>query len=343
MNLNATPRVRRNGTLVGARRYLNFTDSSTVSWAGIALDLVNGEIDMVAALAGASAIVLAAWIDPSFGNGSDGNVTLGSNTTLVRDMQYNTLDLNGFNLDADGYRIRCRVLKNSGGVATISNSGDSAVNRVGGSGTQAHSLGNGASGSNGGTSGASGTNGTARTASWPATVLGGTAGDGGAGGASGAGQSGGSAGAAGPINWTSGTPSYGGAYFMDMTWSTTTVNAVNGGGGGGGGGAAAAGGSAGGGGGAGGGVCTVHAHTLHTTASSIVIAADAGNAGNVAGTNAGGGGGGGGGYSKLVYQVAQGSLPTMSSAAGSGSTAVGTGVNGNNGGTGVSEIWQLGT
>lgn len=287
--------------------------------------------------------VLAAWVDPSFGDSSDGNVTLGSNITLVRDMEYGTLDLAGFNIDCNGYRIRCRRLKNTGGACTISNNGDSAVNRVAGAGPQAHSLGNGVAGGNGGTSGAAGTNGVARSASWGATITGGNTSDGGAGGASGAGQAGGAKGDATAINWTSGTPSKGGTYFVDMTWSTTAVNAVNGGAGGGGGGASAAGGSAGGGGGGGGGVCTVHAHTIESSASTITIQANAGNAGNVAGTNAGGGGGGGGGYAKLVYQVALGTLPTVEAKKGTGTAAVGTGVAGSDGNDGITEIRRLGT
>lgn len=341
MNLASLPRIRRNGTLVGARRAINFTDSSTVTWGTTADDAGNREIDVVA-LTNAAAIVLPGWVDPSYGNASDGDVTLSGNIVLVRDMQYDTLDLNGFSIDADGYRIRCRRLQSTAGGGTISNDGDSAVNRVAGAGTQAHSLGNGTSGGNGGTSGASGTGGAARTASWPATILGGNAGDGGAGGASGAGQSGGAKGDAQVVNFTSGTPSYGGAYWTDMTWLTTAVNAVNGGAGGGGGGASAAGSSAGGGGGAAGGVVSVHAHTLAASASGITIQANAGSAGNVAGTNAGGGGGGGGGYVKLVYQVAEGGLPTVRALAGNGTAAVGTGVAGGNGNDGYTETIQLG-
>lgn len=288
--------------------------------------------------------VLAAWVDSTFGDASDGDVTLGSNITLTRDMNYDTLDLAGFSIDADGYRIRARRLENSGGSCVISNNGDSAVNRVAGAGTQAHSLGNGTSGGNGGTSGAAGTAGAARTASWPATVLGGNAGDGGAGGASGAGQTGGAKGDATAITWTSGTVGgQGGAYWTDLTWVTTTVNAVNGGAGGGGGGASAAGGSAGGGGGGAGGVTQVNVHTIAANASTVTIQANGGNAGNVAGTAAGGGSGAGGGFAKLIYQVALGTLPTVEALAGSGTNGVGTGVNGGNGNAGVTEIRRLGT
>lgn len=331
-------RVRRNGTLVARRSTLDFTDSSTVSWASVADDTGNKEVDVVGT--GEAAIVLAGWVDPSFGNGSDGDVTLGSNTTLTRDMQYNTLDLAGFTLTTDGYRVRCRRLKNSTGSGQIVNSGQAATGRIGGGGTNARTLGNGTSGGSGGVA-AAGAAGAARTNSWPATITGGNAGDGGAGGASGAGQAGGAGGSATAVSLGSSTNGYGGTWWMDLTWQPNIL-AVNGGAGGGGGGGAS--GSTPGGGGGGGGVVAVHAHTMEASVTTLSIHADGGNAGNASlGAQAGGGGGGGGGYVKLVYQVAEGGLPTLSATAGSAGTGLGSGSAGSAGNDGLTEAIQQGT
>ena len=54
---------------------------------------------------------------PVFGDGSDGDVTLVGNTTLSRDMLYNSLDTSGFSLDCGGYRIFVKnTLTNSGTI-----------------------------------------------------------------------------------------------------------------------------------------------------------------------------------------------------------------------------------
>lgn len=82
-----------------------------------------------------------------FGDGSDGNVTLGGNTTITRDMYYNNLTIPlTYTLNTDGYRVYVK--------GTLTRSGTGYIYNNGGNG------GNGGDGSSAG----SGTGGTAGTA-----------------------------------------------------------------------------------------------------------------------------------------------------------------------------------
>lgn len=109
-----------------------------------------------------------------FGNGSDGDVTISTNTNLTRDMYYNNLTINtGITLNPSGYRI---FVKN-----TLTTNGTGKIAR------------NGNNGGNGGTASAGyqatgGTAGTAGAALAGGSIAGGVAGTAGSvGGASGAG------------------------------------------------------------------------------------------------------------------------------------------------------------
>jgi len=62
-----------------------------------------------------------------YGDGSDGNITISSNTTLVRDMQYNNLTINSGNiLNTAGYRVRVLdTFLNNGTIVDNSDTGGS--------------------------------------------------------------------------------------------------------------------------------------------------------------------------------------------------------------------------
>lgn len=75
-----------------------------------------------------------------FGDGSDGNITISSNTTLTRDMNYDTLTVtSSARIDVDGYRIYCKTALTGDGTGIISMNGaspvSSSVGGVGSSGT----------------------------------------------------------------------------------------------------------------------------------------------------------------------------------------------------------------
>ena len=283
-------------------------------------------------------------VHPCYGDATDGNVTLVANTTLTRDMQYDTLDLAGFSIDTDGFRIRCRKLLNSGGACSITRNGGNASGSTGGSMT-GQSLGRGSNGGNGSGGGSNGSPGIARGNCWGRMRDGGTVCAGGAGGASGGGQNGGGAGTVTAPNANVGQegPS---AYFEGILsacggvdTATSSLNNLHGGAGGGGGGATAN--SIGGGGGCGGGVLGVWAR--YVEAPSVTLTANGGQGGNgnlSTGSGAGGGGGGGGGFVLLVYQF-QKTLPTLQALGGSFGTGAGTGSNGSVGTAGSTLTKQV--
>jgi hypothetical protein len=227
-----------------------------------------------------------------FGDGSDNNVTLGSNTTLSRDMYYNDLNMNGFTLNTNGYRVL--IAGTLSGTGTISNNGGNASGTTAGTAAGTGTIGGGAAGGAGGGVSAAGSAGSGVPA---LTRIGATAGAGGAG----TGFGGGAAGsatvpAAGQGGFTSGS------YFGPMCSPITGMigrdllgTAMRGGNGGGGGGGSASG--TGGGGGGGGGVLLVG---VNAVTGSVNFQAKGGNGGNAT-TNGGGGGGGGGGYIYFVY------------------------------------------
>lgn len=63
--------------------------------------------------------------NPFIGQGQDGNVTISANTTLTRDMYYDTLVVNaGIRLSANGYRIFAKTSVTVNGI--VSNNGTNA-------------------------------------------------------------------------------------------------------------------------------------------------------------------------------------------------------------------------
>ena len=69
--------------------------------------------------------------DSIYGSGMDGNVTISSNTTLTRDMHYNTLTIDpGIVLDTAGYRVFVRNVLAM--AVSSSNQSDTKIGRVGG-------------------------------------------------------------------------------------------------------------------------------------------------------------------------------------------------------------------
>lgn len=256
------------------------------------------------------------------GDGSDGIVTITTDTTLVRDMYYDTLTINPtINLYPNGFRIFCLNTLTCNGI--INRNGNNAVGNTAGAIQPAGTLGSGSAGGVGGGAGA----GTAGTAA--ANSLGGSAGSGGAGAAGG----GGAAGTNSPPSAATGGQEVfktaRQALAGQIAGATPTLALGGSGGGGGGGGGVAA---SGGGGGGGGGPMLVVARTLTGTGS---LSAHGGDGGNAPGVNGGGGGAGGGGVIVTISQndVTATSL-TFDVAPGAVGSGNGTGVGGNPGGAG---------
>ena len=284
------------------------------------------------------------------GTRADGSVTISSNTTLTRDMNYDVLTVQtGVVLKTDGYIVRARkiVLQGSG---RLDNSGvnGGAVNSwdlgpalasrsLGGSGVGAYGTalegptGNGNAGPNAGSL---------------TRAAGGVGGSGGAGGAGPSGTSGGASGAAGAIT----NSYYCGSLCPESIERGDTI--VLGGTGGGGGGAGTpdgtypwSGGSSGGS-GSGGGVMVILCDELDvSSASAGCIRARGGNAAFGTSTwsslnagGAGGSGGGGGGYIHGFFGKVTGTLSNAldcdGGAGSAGTNGHGTGVGGVGGGGG---------
>lgn len=264
-----------------------------------------------------------------FGLASDGIVTISSNTTLVRDMYYQSLTINpSVILSTNGYRIfSVDSIVNNG---TIDRSGNNAIANAGGVALAVGTIGLGTAGGAGGGVGA----GTAGTN--VATSLGGTAGSGGTGAA-------GAAGNAGVTILL--TAVQGGLEAMQsirmaqvaqtLGTTPTIINGGAGGGGGGGGGVAAS----GGGGGGGAGVIVISTRSL--TGSGLICACG-GNGASAPGVNGGGGGAGGGG---VIITITENDVTatglTLSVAPGTVGSGNGTGLSGNAGTVG--RIYRLRT
>lgn len=91
---------------------------------------------------------------PNFGDGSDGDVTISSNTSLSSDMFYNNLTVNaGFTLNPNGYRIFVKGTLTVNSTGIVARDGQNGGN--GGAGTNAVS-GVGSTANNGGTAGTAG-------------------------------------------------------------------------------------------------------------------------------------------------------------------------------------------
>lgn len=216
-----------------------------------------------------------------FGSGIDGDVGIGSNTTLARDMYYANLTVSsGFTLTTAGFRIFVRGTLNL--IGKIERNGNDATSASGASALSNGTCGIGTAGGQGNQI-AAGAAGTANTNSF-----------GGAGGAGGSGSfAGGAAGAiAAPAETNGGTGVWRAgpaASRPEACISVTRITGGSGGGGGGGGGAGLSGGGAGG----GAGTIILCAQYITGTGSIEAIGGD-GYQGAIAG-GAGGGGGGGGG------------------------------------------------
>ena len=250
-----------------------------------------------------------------FGDGSDGNVTISSNTDLTRDMFYDDLTIdNTYTLSTKGYRIFVKgILTNNG---TIERTGNNTSSSLGGAALTAGSLGESAKGGNGRAGGAGvGFPGDSLTSSF--------GGNGGGGGAT-TGYNGGSGGTT-----TAPTAAIGGfktlPFAVILKEIESTVIKITGGAGGGGGARRAGGGGDGGGGGGGGGVLLIVAKTIIN--SSGTISANGGDGANGSLPEGGGGGGGGGGVLILIYN----SLTTGTETANGGAFGTGQGVAGQDG------------
>lgn len=192
------------------------TTGLSVGATGIAIDIINNsspdfdEGDKVIRL-DENGVIPRRFLNENFGDGSDGNAVISSNTSLSADKQYNNLTINaGVTLNASGYKIFVKgTLLNNGTIANNGGNGGAGgagqVNNGGGSGGSAGSGGagntlaaglNGKIGGAGGNSSLNGNAGSAGDAKNPsATGVNGVAGVAGGNGLSG--MIGGSAGGAG--------------------------------------------------------------------------------------------------------------------------------------------------
>lgn len=281
-----------------------------------------------------------------FGGGFDGDVTITSAVSIVRDMYYNNLTISGSGvINASGYRIfvagtltvsgsivggRINRLGNAGANSTTQTGGGAAGGQVarffgGSTGAQA--------GANGGNAGGAGSNAVANTGN--TGNLGGDAGDSGDGGA---GTSAAGGVGAAPALIAAADTVINNRYSDFFYRNAAVVTGGAGGQGGSGGGGGTGNGGGGGGGGGGGTIVWVAARTLDISAATgVILASLGGNAGNGAtlalgggGGGGGGGAGGGGGYCFFAYKnLIGGPLSTFIDVSG------GRGGNGGNGGTGA--------
>lgn len=300
-----------------------------------------------------------------FGDGSDGDVTISSDTDLARDMFYNNLTVNnGITLSSKGFRVFCAGTITLTGTGKISGTGavGTAGGNTGGAGgggaavagyTHATAGSNGGAGAN--LNGGNGTGGAAVT---------GFGSNGAAGGAGGTGVgSAGTAGAAGTLTPSAAASGNFRSLQNLLLWrlfpdgSSPVAIKYHGGAGGGGAGAGGNAGNSEGGGGGGGGASgygiLVAGRTITGTGNIESKGGNGGNGGNgnVAGSNSrGGGGGGGGGAGALVCVVYgnnaswSGNIVVTGGTGGTGGTGQGgggTGSSGSNGPDGVAIQLQI--
>lgn len=263
-----------------------------------------------------------------FGDGSDGDVTLSSNVTVAKDMYYNNLDVGGFSLNANGWKIFVKDTLTMGG-GKIHFNGNSASGRTGGAALVANTLGRGAAGTNGISTGGS----------YGGQSIGDSlGGSGGSGGASSTITSFGNGGTANGLNALNG-----GSHCVTSLPHCLTMRAPNSGTIIQGGASGAAGtpsinnGTFGGGGGGGGGVVLVSANVLSGTGTLEARGGD-GGVGTSNGINGAGGGGGGGGGAVVLISTTDPSTTGISvdvsgGPGGSGGTNAQAGNSGTSGST----------
>jgi len=266
-----------------------------------------------------------------FGAGSDGDIIITSNTSLLRDMYYDNLTINtGVTLNSNGFRIFIKNTLNTVGTGKIASNGNNGGNGGNGTGsggiagiaaTQAYTTGTlpvpltGATGGTGGIDSSTGTAGTAGTALAKALTLENSV-AGGTGGTGGGGIAGGTGGAGAATTTAMFTPPN--ALFtaiynlFDLVAGTVIQYGIapsSGGGGGGGGGTGGScptcSGGGGGGSGSSGGVVWIAAKTITnlTTEAKGGVGGQGGNDNSVSGGGGvgGGGAGGNGGTIILIY------------------------------------------
>lgn len=285
----------------------------------------------------------------SFGDGSDGSVTISSGTTtLTRDQYYNNLTMSGTGkLVTNGYNVFVKGILDLtaaavGAIQWNGNNGGNASGATGGSAPTAQP-GGVVMDISPGIAGATATTGNGTSGGTPAAYNG----NGGIGGASGSGGTGTSGG--GGNASAARTPAVNIAvnrYETQFLQGTILI----GGGAAGSGGASGAGdatntGGGGGAGGNGGGIVSIFANLILKSASTPAGAIQAnggqgGNGGNTSAGVTGGGGGGGGGaggwvyiaYNFLAGPVITGLIQTMGANGGNGGNGTGAGATGGNGG-----------
>jgi len=257
-----------------------------------------------------------------YGTGADGVVTLGSDTTLVRDMYYDALTINsGVRLYPAGFRISALNSVTINGI--VDRQGNAGTATTGGTALAAGTIGGSGAGGAGGTTAA----GVAGTAT--ANSIGVTAGGGGTGSAA-------AGGAAGTV--TIPTAAVGGveclATARQSSVGRTLDNTIGAGGSGGGGGGGAGVGNQGGGGGSGGGAVVICSRIVAGTGSIIAKGGDGFSGANL-GVGTGGGGGGGGGVVMIVSENDTAAEAfTINVSGGSGGAPFGTGTAGTAGAIG---------
>lgn len=312
----------------------SYTVASLTAGTGIIITPGAGSITIANNLAGTAELYAGL-----LGDGSDGDATISSNTTITRDMYYNNLTIDAtFTLNTGGFMIFVRgTLTNNG---TISRAGGSGG--VGGATGTAGAVGGTIAGVTvgaGGSATAGGAGGT--NAGSQAAAVAAQTGFGGAGGASGAG---GTAAGAGGSSRAGGTMTQRIWRHVQTIWGlsaagTYGTGGAGGAGGGGGGGSGALSGAGGGGGGSGGGSIYLACNTLVNNGIITVAGGNGGNGGNASGLNTAGGGGGGGGGGGRIYIICNtnsvnGTLTVSGGAAGTGGTGNGTGGAGSGGAIG---------
>jgi hypothetical protein len=274
-------------------------------------------------------------------DGVDGDVTISVNTTLTRDMDYNSLVVNaGVNLNTGGYTIFCKTSLTVSATGLITRNGNvggnAATSSAGAAGAAIAGVTTGTG--NAGAAGGAGTTAAGGSGATSAAV----SGEGGGGGVGGNG--GGGSGGVGGSGGNSGVVTI--RYFRNVqsNWKYTAVGTYMPMGSGGAGGAAGGGdgvnlGRGGGGGGSSGGGIMIICDSLNNLGTIQAKGGAGGNGGGSALGNVGGGaGGGGGGGGKIMILAntltSRGTLDVSGGAAGTGSAGAGTGIAGTNGSAG---------
>jgi hypothetical protein len=254
----------------------------------------------------------------NFGDGSDGDVTLGSDTTITRHMLYGTLSTSTFDIKADGYGVFAKTKINVQNSGVIHNDGVTTPDDNPGVAANSNAYAKGSDGATGGTG--------AGAASTAVTdTLGGRGGNGGAG----SGGAGGTSGTVTAPGATLGTLRAGDSALLGRWSGLGGTGFIKSGSGG-----AAGGGSGtfeGGGGGGGGGVLVIAAPEIEFTGTGIVSVKGGGGGGGVADNCGGGGGGGGGVLFVLCNRVIAANFSASGGALGTAGTGGTNGVAGSAG------------